>query len=223
MRVKLKVLEGLHRGKEFEITMPQCIVGRGQECDLKPVSPAVSRQHCAIQVMGGSVVVHDLHSRNGTFVNGERIEGHRALRPGDKLQIGPLVFEIVIEHGVGGKKKTRVKSIKEAAERTVSENLNGATVDENDVSDWLDEADRMERERRLDFPETLVFQLEETREASLRNVSEQRSKINAAQSQETKKMGSGKTPDRLPRRAHTVAGDSSQAAAEALRALFGSG
>lgn len=220
MKVKLKVLEGAGRGREFSIPRPQCIVGRGEDCHLKPASSAVSRRHCVIFVKDGNVIVHDFQSRNGTFVNGERIEEDRALKPGDELQIGPLKFEIMIDRGLGGEKKARVKSVKEAAERTISRAPDTVIVDEDDISDWLEEADDIERQRRLSHPEALELRLEETDPAPLQDQSEPRAKEKTDQQEETKKMTYSKSPGKLPRRVPPVAEDSGEAAAEALRGFF---
>lgn len=50
--------------------------------------PAVSRLHAALEPYGASWVVRDLGSRNGTFVNGERVIADRALHHGDEIRIG---------------------------------------------------------------------------------------------------------------------------------------
>jgi pSer/pThr/pTyr-binding forkhead associated (FHA) protein len=74
----------------------------------------------------------DFGSKNGTYVNGERVASEAVLSPGDEVSVGPLRFEVVIEHQVGGKKKSKVKDLKEAAMRTAE---GGADVE--DVSQWL--------------------------------------------------------------------------------------
>lgn len=128
MKVKLKVLKGSGGDRLFKIPTPKCLVGRGEDCHLRPKSDVISRRHCAILVEHGNVIVRDLQSRNGTFVDGERIEDDRVLKPGDKLQIGPLVFEVVIDRSLGGEKRSKVKSVKEAAERTIRSNPNAAVA-----------------------------------------------------------------------------------------------
>jgi ABC-type multidrug transport system ATPase subunit len=52
--------------------------------------PAVSRRHTAFDVANGSVIVRDLGSTNGTFVNGTRIDRPRPIAPGDRIDIGPF-------------------------------------------------------------------------------------------------------------------------------------
>ena len=68
-------------------------VGR-QDGDLVLEDPEVSRRHAVLRRSGASVVVEDLDSTNGTFVNGERIRSPRTVRPGDELRIGRTTLEI---------------------------------------------------------------------------------------------------------------------------------
>src|SRR5919109_1786759 len=52
----------------------------------------VSRVHCLLERVASRWIVRDLSSRNGTFVNGERIWGERPLRSGDEIQVGTVRF-----------------------------------------------------------------------------------------------------------------------------------
>src|SRR5207244_5197864 len=63
------------------------------------LSAAVSRRHCVLRIDNGSVNVEDLDSVNGTFINGQRVVGKQVLRPGDRLEIGPLQFMVEYETG----------------------------------------------------------------------------------------------------------------------------
>src|SRR5262245_49005347 len=102
MSVKLKVTDGASAGKEIKITREQFVIGRGEDCHLRPKSDAISRRHCILVLsQGGGVILRDLGSKNGTYVNEERVEGDRTLKSGDKLKVGPLEFQIVIDVGLG--------------------------------------------------------------------------------------------------------------------------
>src|SRR6478609_7972897 len=62
-------------------------VGRGAGCDIALDDASVSRRHAEIECREGALRVRDLGSRNGTFVNGARIE-HAVVRPGDIMVFG---------------------------------------------------------------------------------------------------------------------------------------
>ena len=58
------------------------------ECDLQVPSRKASRRHAEVYFDGDRIVVADLGSTNGTLVNGERVEGTRVLRAGDRIDVG---------------------------------------------------------------------------------------------------------------------------------------
>ena len=82
------------------------------------------------------------------------------LRPGDELRIGKLRFEVVIEHGLQGAKKPEVVDVGDAAARTVEAGSTDSRFEAVDVSAWLDEADQIDRVRKLSDPDTRQFQIE---------------------------------------------------------------
>jgi len=69
-----------------------CVLGRGAGCGHRLADPLASRQHCELSLRGGRVWVEDLLSRNGTFLNGERLEGARPLADGDRLDLADCPF-----------------------------------------------------------------------------------------------------------------------------------
>ena len=66
-------------------------VGRGADQDVTVDDPEVSRQHAIFRLEGDAFQVADLHTSNGTFVNGAQIATH-TLRPGDSVEIGGATF-----------------------------------------------------------------------------------------------------------------------------------
>lgn len=68
--------------------------GRQDECQLRIKSSQVSRQHCQFYEKNGMLLVKDLGSSNGTFLNGKKIDGQRVLEPGDEVTIGPIKFKV---------------------------------------------------------------------------------------------------------------------------------
>ncbi len=70
------------------------VIGRdGSQCDAVVTDPRVSRVHLAIRHGEGTAVVEDLGSTNGTYVNGERIDGRGVLRDGDTIKLGRTEIE----------------------------------------------------------------------------------------------------------------------------------
>jgi pSer/pThr/pTyr-binding forkhead associated (FHA) protein len=147
MEVKLVVSGGKQAGKEIPVPGPKFLIGRAEDCQLRPQSDLVSRHHCAILLAAGEVTVKDFGSRNGTFVNGEQVADERALKTGDKLKVGPLEFEVQLSVPVGGKKKPKVHNIQEAAARTVrnaGDKGNKGDKGEMDVAGWIDDEEEEE-------------------------------------------------------------------------------
>ncbi len=97
MKVKLLVVHGRPQGKTLLFPRGEFVFGRGVECHIRSTSDWVSRQHCLLRVGPEGVHLRDLGSRNGTLVNGARVQGERRLMSGDKLQVGGLVFQLELE------------------------------------------------------------------------------------------------------------------------------
>ncbi len=79
-------------GEQITIPVDRAVMGRHPECDIVLDAAAVSRQHAQILTEGENYFVEDLHSRNGTFVNGKLVQGKRLLADGDRLKICDLLF-----------------------------------------------------------------------------------------------------------------------------------
>ena len=163
MQVKLRVLSGSHEGKDISVSSEKFLIGRSESCQLRPKSESVSRKHCIIVLKDNKVLIQDLKSRNGTFVNEKRLPTDKAkvLRAGDHLRIGKLSFELVIEHGLQAAKKPEVANMGDAAARMVEAGATDSRFEAVDVSAWLDEADQIDRVRKLSDPETRQFRLED--------------------------------------------------------------
>ena len=86
------VKTGPDAGRRVELGVGIAI-GR-QDADLVLEDPEVSRRHAMLRLSGESVVVEDLDSTNGTFVNGERIRGPITVGAGDKVRVGRTTLEI---------------------------------------------------------------------------------------------------------------------------------
>lgn len=85
----------LHAGREIRLSSGTYLVGRGESCRIRCVSPRVSRQHARVRVSATLAFVEDLGSRNGTFLRGERIAGDSEIQPGDVVRVGPEELQFV--------------------------------------------------------------------------------------------------------------------------------
>ena len=94
MAIRLSLVQGRPQGQQLIFNRGEYLFGRGAECHVRPNSEWVSRQHCLLRVTPEAVSLRDLGSRNGTLVNGVRIVEERNLCHGDRVEVGPLVFEV---------------------------------------------------------------------------------------------------------------------------------
>ncbi|WP_372894497.1 FHA domain-containing protein [Stieleria sp.] len=232
MQVKLRVMTGSHEGTEIPISGDKFLIGRSESCQLRPKSDSISRKHCILVIRDGRLLIQDLKSRNGTYVNEKRLPSDRAkiLSAGDSLKIGKLLFEVVIEHGLKGAKKPQVADIGEAAARTVQDS--DSRFEEVDVTGWLDEADQIDRVRKLSDPDTRQFRIDDLKRAeqeeddddsSSKDPSSDSTELSANDSsllerlREQRKTKKGKLPEGLKK---SMTDSSKAAADDALKRFF---
>jgi adenylate cyclase len=75
-------------GQEVKELLPHNTLGRHPNNTMQILDRIVSKEHCHIDLVGGRYVLKDLGSLNGTFINGERLNGERVLNPGDEVTMG---------------------------------------------------------------------------------------------------------------------------------------
>jgi hypothetical protein len=80
-------------GRRFPLGKPQ-VIGRSKDADIVVEDAYASEFHFRIGIQDGEVVVHDLGSTNGTYVNGRRLTAPTTVGRGDSVQIGKTVFEV---------------------------------------------------------------------------------------------------------------------------------
>jgi hypothetical protein len=84
-------------GKRMVIGPAGATLGRSRQCDVVVNDPNVSRHHAEIRPRGGSWVLSDLGSTNGSCLNGRRIDGPEVLKAGDEIELGTSVITFELE------------------------------------------------------------------------------------------------------------------------------
>jgi len=82
--------------KIFPLPSDVTVIGRSSNCDLYIRLTSVSRKHCQLSRQEGVLKVRDLGSRNGTYLNGKRID-EAEVKAGDSIKVGPLTFVLQID------------------------------------------------------------------------------------------------------------------------------
>ncbi|MGC3967791.1 MAG: FHA domain-containing protein [Pirellulales bacterium] len=103
MSTALRLLVGSGTGRELRLSDGRFVIGRDEACQLRPTSRHVSRRHCELLTTPQGLLVRDLDSRTGTWINGVRLPTQRYLRveDGDQLQVGPLKFAFCLQAADG--------------------------------------------------------------------------------------------------------------------------
>ena len=84
-------------GKRLVVGPAGVTIGRSRQCDVVVNDANVSRQHAEIRPRGGSWVLIDLGSTNGSSLNGRRIEGPEVIKPGDEVEVGTSKIRFELE------------------------------------------------------------------------------------------------------------------------------
>jgi Protein of unknown function (DUF3662)/FHA domain len=84
-------------GKRLVVGPAGVTVGRSRQCDVTLDDPNVSRTHAEIRPRGGSWVLTDLGSTNGSRLNGRRLDGPEVLKPGDEIELGTSRIKFELE------------------------------------------------------------------------------------------------------------------------------
>lgn len=84
---------GPEKGQVIPVT-DRIEIGRALECDISILEPALSRKHAEVEPLGPDLVLRDLGSVNGTYVNAKKIENEVTLKDNDVIQFGKIKFII---------------------------------------------------------------------------------------------------------------------------------
>ena len=96
----LVVIHGEDLGRKYDLGEDDLIIGRSSKCDVEVDQDSVSRNHARVKHDGSRVLVKDLGSTNGTFVNDEQIDGEHRLRNGDLIKIGRTIFKFIASNNI---------------------------------------------------------------------------------------------------------------------------
>lgn len=97
MEVSLVIVKADGSTRDFPLTAQRTVIGRQNTCGLRIPLHSVSRKHCEVQMLDDQLVVRDLGSSNGTQINDQKVKGTAKLNAGDRLQLGPVIFTVVID------------------------------------------------------------------------------------------------------------------------------
>ncbi len=150
MEIQLAVKKGKTTTSSLTVRHFPTLIGRHRECNLRIAARQVSRRHCVLKNRDGWLVVCDLESCNGTHVNGRPIRGDQVLRPGDQLEIGPIIFEITYAAPVDDVQQVDASETQILASSTTLPNLQVSSIEDLELSDRISEIDRLKSLDLLD-------------------------------------------------------------------------
>lgn len=130
MATSLIIQSGKHKGRKIKFP-PEgvLLIGRDAECHLRLASTDVSRKHCELHLTESGILVKDLNSRNGTFIDGFLISETAPLKPGGILRVGPMEFALPGQRAQPA----------EASQKKVDD------TSDDDIASWLTEEGETEQ------------------------------------------------------------------------------
>jgi len=90
---KLVVLSAGMTGRTQELKVDKTTIGRVEDNTFQIAEPSVSSHHCEVLLQGSDVVIRDLNSTNGTFINGEKVT-EKVIKPGQILRLGQIEMRL---------------------------------------------------------------------------------------------------------------------------------
>jgi pSer/pThr/pTyr-binding forkhead associated (FHA) protein len=116
-RLALRFISGKYQGGEFPMVPDkEIIVGRSSDLDMVLVEDMVSRKHARIAYENEQIVIEDLGSTNGTFVNGEKIR-RAHLKEGDRVLIGTSILKVIATQDTGPTEQQARQNLADVAEK----------------------------------------------------------------------------------------------------------
>ena len=90
---KLILIKGPGPRKTFDLHEGTYLIGRNPECDIHLASNIISKKHATLIVSGDHLIIEDLNSRNGTFVNGVMVRKSE-IKEGDRISFQDIILEL---------------------------------------------------------------------------------------------------------------------------------
>jgi len=91
----LRILSGKLKGKKLMLPDREITLGSDRSCELKQYGEGIAPQHCTLRPSALGIVVNDLGSESGTFIDDEQVTGDALLGPGGLLRVGSMKFRLV--------------------------------------------------------------------------------------------------------------------------------
>lgn len=91
-------------GRTHELKADKTTIGRVEDNTFQIAEPSVSSHHCEVLLRGNDIVVHDLNSTNGTFINGEKV-AESPIKPGQILRLGQIEMRLETDNASAAPKK----------------------------------------------------------------------------------------------------------------------
>jgi hypothetical protein len=133
----LRFISGKYQGGEFPmVPNKEIVVGRSSDLDMVLVEEMVSRKHARIAFENDEIVIEDLGSTNGTFVNGEKIK-RTQLKEGDRVLIGTSILKVIVQEGGPPEQARPNLEVVAAQRRTGSPRTMSGSIDEVPLPDLL--------------------------------------------------------------------------------------
>jgi pSer/pThr/pTyr-binding forkhead associated (FHA) protein len=119
---KLVILSQGMTGRSHELKVDKTTIGRVDDNTFPIAESSVSSHHCEVFTRGSDVVVNDLNSTNGTFINGDKVTGEAVLKPGQILRLGQIELRLEVEGAPSAPAPATVAPVPAAAQKKVSDN-----------------------------------------------------------------------------------------------------
>jgi pSer/pThr/pTyr-binding forkhead associated (FHA) protein len=105
-------------GRAHELNVDRTTIGRVDDNTLQIADPSVSSHHCEVQLHGSEILIRDLNSTNGSFINGEKIT-EKVLKPGQTLRLGQVELKLEAEGAVAGAASPAPTPVKKQVDATM--------------------------------------------------------------------------------------------------------